>query len=233
MVDYRPRSLTEALLVPAQHIPGRLGRSMRKKLLRRYGPRAVADFQARLKTLGPGDICLDLGANVGDVTEQLAATGATVHAFEPEQHVFAILQKRFAGRENVILHQAAVSTANGTIAMRRDSRFHQDPLRHSQVSSIYFTNPEKYDSTEYPVQVEAFADVVNRFGKPVAIVKMDIEGAEFDILEQVFANPSAFAFDQLFVETHERTAPEKVAMINRMRKQAARLSDRYINLFWP
>lgn len=233
MVDYRPRGLREALLVPAQYLPGRLGRSMRRKLLRRYGPRAVADFQARLKTLGPGDICIDLGANIGEVTELLAATGATVHAYEPEEHVFAILQNRFAGRANVILHQAAVSTSAGTIAMRRDSRFAEDPVRHSQVSSIYFDNPAKYDSTEYPVRMAAFTDVVNGFGKQVAIVKMDIEGAEFDILEQVFAAPSDFAFDQLFVETHERTAPGKVAMINRMRRQAARLNGHYINLYWP
>ena len=37
----------------------------------------------------PGDIIIDAGANVGDVTSKCARTGATVHAFEPNPVCFA------------------------------------------------------------------------------------------------------------------------------------------------
>ncbi|MFM7443241.1 MAG: FkbM family methyltransferase, partial [Tabrizicola sp.] len=34
--------------------------------------------------LRPGDVAVDCGANRGDVTAVLAASGAVVHAFEPD-----------------------------------------------------------------------------------------------------------------------------------------------------
>ncbi|MGV8953403.1 MAG: hypothetical protein ACOH2M_20065, partial [Cypionkella sp.] len=63
------------LLFAYSDTPGRIGASIRRKLSRRRCHLSVADFEARLARLTAKDICLDLGANRGLVTEQLAATG--------------------------------------------------------------------------------------------------------------------------------------------------------------
>ncbi len=36
-----------------------------------------------------GDLCIDLGANIGEITCRLAATGSDVISFEPDPGAFA------------------------------------------------------------------------------------------------------------------------------------------------
>ena len=36
----------------------------------------------------PGDIMIDCGANIGDVSAPFAALGATILAYEPNQHAY-------------------------------------------------------------------------------------------------------------------------------------------------
>ena len=153
-----------------------IGRSSRRKLMRRLPRKSLADFDARLALLTPGDICIDLGANLGLFTEKLAQTGAQVHAYEPDPHYFAILQKRFAGQSNVHLHNVAVSAVAGTAILRRARGFEAAPDLMSQSSSIAVLDEAKFDlAGGIAVETRAFADVVNDFDRPVTLVKMDIE----------------------------------------------------------
>jgi 16S rRNA A1518/A1519 N6-dimethyltransferase RsmA/KsgA/DIM1 with predicted DNA glycosylase/AP lyase activity len=72
-----------------------------KKLKRRHKRdlrhvRAEGLLSGVVAMLRPGDVVVDCGANRGDVTEALAGSGATVHAFEPDPYNLARLQERFA-----------------------------------------------------------------------------------------------------------------------------------------
>lgn len=230
MVTYRPETLLQRVLDRLRHLPGPVGLSARRKLARRYGPRAVADFDARMASVGPEDVLVDMGANVGDFTERLAATGATVHAWEPDPFAYERLVARFAGRANVHLHNAAVAARAGRLRLARKAGFDTDPERHSTASLIYFGD-QGTDGVD--VEVVSFADALARCGGRARIVKMDIEGAEFDILEDVFRDPSAWPFDVLYVETHERLDPSKIALIDALRARAETLARPVINLYWP
>ena len=182
--------------------------------LDRHGPASLAEFDRRVALLGPGDVCLDLGANLGIFTEKLAATGADVHAYEPDPHCFAQLQDRFAGRPNVHLHPKAVAATSGSFLLRRTRDFLDDPDLQSTSSSIAVAAPSIYDETNaVMVETVAFHDVVRGLGKPVALVKMDIEGAEFgilDLLQQDREMGKNLPIGALFVETHERQFPRQV-----------------------
>src|SRR5437773_5485414 len=61
-----------------------------------------------IRKLNKDSIVSDCGANVGNITKKFAATGATVHAFEPDPLAFGILKKRFQFFPNVILHNQGV-----------------------------------------------------------------------------------------------------------------------------
>ncbi len=67
--------------------------------------RALADgyFLGVCAMLQLSDLALDLGANMGVVTEQLAATGADVIAYEPDPFAFATLTQKFSEMANVTL----------------------------------------------------------------------------------------------------------------------------------
>jgi FkbM family methyltransferase len=191
----------------------------------------VADFKARLAALDRDAVCLDLGANVGDFTEVLAASGVFVHAFEPDPWTFARLSDRFAGRKRVFLHNAAVGATDGTAALRRNVQFAEDPAKYSTGSSIVFADA-RHDSAAIPVPVLSLRYVLGEIG-PVAIVKMDIEGAEFDILDDIFADPAAYDVEAIFAETHERADPLRIAQVDAMRRAAETLAKPSVNLFWP
>jgi FkbM family methyltransferase len=175
---------------------------------------------------------------MGVYTEKLAATGAEVHAYEPDPHCFAALQTRFADRANVHLHNQAVSGEAGQFILRRTRDFAQNPDLRSQSSSIAVNDPLQYDpQTGFKVETLAFVDVVSHFARPIALIKMDIEGAEFSILTQLFADMDrtrALPIGALFVETHERHFPQHVALVKSLREMNWDGALPFpIDAFWP
>jgi len=219
------------LSLPGEHLVLRRLRHWLKSAQTRH---ALAEFAARLRRLGPSDICIDLGANVGEVTRQLAATGATVHAFEPDPLAWQVLQQSVGHLPNVVLHNAAVAADPGRYRLRWQKDFDDDPLLWTTSSYIVADGSAEFDEAGgIDIEVRSFAEVLRSIGGPVAIVKMDIEGSEFAILRQVLANPSGFPIAAIFCETHERDGHATVAEVASMRRTAAALRRPYVNLYWP
>ena len=61
--------------------------------------------------LGPGDLVMDCGANLCEITTILGATGTDVIPYEPDPHAFKKLHRRFADTANVELVNAAVGAS--------------------------------------------------------------------------------------------------------------------------
>jgi FkbM family methyltransferase len=228
-----PKAPLPLLFAWLERIPGAAGRSFGRKLKRRMAPRSLADFDAWLARIGPADTCLDLGANVGVITERLAKTGATVHAYEPDPDTFARLEANVAHLPNVILHQQAVGARAGHVKLRRIKGFASDPARFSLGSSVFFDDQAQFDAATITVEQLGFRDLLASFPGRLALIKVDIEGAEFDILKDIMDGGLPSNFDALFVETHENSAPQFRADIRRFRAAAQRLRHPHIDLFWP
>lgn len=233
MTEYRPHTVIERVLDPLTHAPGALGRRARRELRRKYMARAQAFFDALEPTLNTSSICLDLGANYGRFTERLAATGATVHAFEPDPDTFGIMEKRVGHLPNVTLHQCAVAAEAGTLSLHRlpEGVASSEEMR-SQGASLLPSDRAAGGET-VDVEVRAFKDVLNSLDAQVDVVKMDIEGSELDILAQIFAHPADFPVTTLLVETHERQRPDHMDRVHHYRKMAGQLASPDIHLFWP
>ncbi|MCU0902754.1 MAG: FkbM family methyltransferase [Tabrizicola sp.] len=231
---YRPQSTREAVLIWLSRFENRIGRKARRLLMRIHGPRAVADFEARLPRIGPGDLCLDLGANVGLFTAEMAKRGCEVHAYEPDPMAYAELVRNVGHLPNVTLHNVAVGAKAGSFRLRRSRSFGKHPLASTTMSSIALSNPKRYQEDDgVDVTVLAFQDVIAGFGRPVALVKMDIEGSEFDILREVFSDPARFDIDAIYCETHERESYPEFKEIDRMRRASETMARPYVNLYWP
>jgi len=87
-----------------------------------YGEWCEAELEGLLQIVRPGDIVLDIGANIGTHTVPLArkvATNGAVFAFEPQRVVFQILCGNVAlnGLPNVQCLQNAVGAKRGTIGV--------------------------------------------------------------------------------------------------------------------
>lgn len=232
MSDLDPKTAFQRLLAWLEPWDNAIGRSAGRKLKRRYVRAALAAFQTRLGHVTASDTCIDLGANVGSFTQRLAATGAQVHAYEPDPVTFALLQANVGHLHNVTLHQKAVGAQSGTVHLRRVIGYSENPDRLSQGTSVVFDRGDRFGPETIAVEQVGFRDLLA--GLPhVALIKMDIEGAEFDILADLFDSDMPAGFDALFVETHETTAIERLQDVRRFRRLAAKLARPYINLYWP
>lgn len=212
------------------------------RIMKRRHARQVKVATAKGMLLGiaamlrPGDVVVDCGANRGDITEQLAATGATVHAFEPDPYNIAKLQVRFADRPNVRLHAAAVGAAAGTIGLMRATDWDANPDLASTRSTIITGGVKMAQGDGIEVELVDFPaflrELIAAHGR-VAFVKMDIEGAELDVLEAMRAQG---LFDQVQVtvaETHERKFKELRPRFAALREAvAAAYPPTRVNLDW-
>lgn len=177
-------------------------------------------FEAAVSRLGPDDICIDCGANLGLITTRLAETGATVHAFEPNPTAFQALSRALGKRQNVVLHNAALGIGNGTTRLYLSPK-ETDCLASSQHSSIVpFKRNIAHDKFIDVTKID-FVDFTRSLKRPVSVVKMDIEGAEVSILAAIFEQRLHEHIRLMFVETHEKQIPqlrsETMAMIRKSR----------------
>jgi FkbM family methyltransferase len=186
--------------------------------------------------LRPGDLVVDCGANRGDVTEVLAASGATVHAFEPDPYNLAQLQDRFATAANVTLHAAAVGVAAGTVRLMRAANWDDNPDLASVKSTVVAGGHNIAEGQgvevamiDFPAFLRGLLDGRDR----IAFVKMDIEGAELDLLGAML---EARLFDQIqltVAETHEHKFKDLRPRFAALREaMAAAHPQTRVNLDW-
>lgn len=209
---------------------------------RRREKRRVRDAEARgymkgvLAMLKPGDLVIDCGANVGLVSEPLARTGADLHSFEPDPFAFGKLSERLRGQERVTLHNVAVGTEAGTVKLMRAEDFEGDPMGGSVKSTILEGGRAMASDSYVEVELIDFthflADHIAERGE-IAFLKMDIEGAELDLLEAMHRKGQIAAIRCLVVETHENKFPELRPRFRALRETFAQHypGDR-INLDW-
>lgn len=198
--------------------------------------RAEGLLEGILSMLRPGDVVVDCGANRGDVTAGLAATGATVHAFEPDPYNVAKLTERFSAAPNVQIHAAAVGPVAGTVRLMRAANWEANPDLASVKSTVVAGGHNIAEGVGIDVPVIDFPaflrDLVAAHGG-VAFVKMDIEGAELDLLAAML-DARLFDHIQLTVaETHERKFKELRPRFALLREAVAAAHPRTrVNLDW-
>ncbi len=146
----------------------------------------------------PGDVVIDLGANVGEVAEYFLRRGAKVYAYEPNDHAFEVLKKRVGGNEDVTLHQAAVSNYSGSAKLWLHENHTDSEVMFSQAGSL---QAEKSNVSEEYLEV-AVSDIAEVLAahEYIKLIKIDIEGGEYDIMDCVLDN--ADKIDHILLETH-------------------------------
>lgn len=207
----------------------RARRRARRRLARARAEGLLAGVAAMLR---PSDIAFDCGANMGGVTAQLAPSGAQIHAYEPDPLAFAALQRRFAAARNVTLHNTAVAAEPGTATLQRAADFADDPERRTTRSSI-LPGGQGMAATAEVVRVESLPALLAaalETRPDIAFVKLDIEGAELDILEAMEARGLFDRIRLTVAETHEGKFP---ALRPRYKALKARLhSHPRVDLAW-
>ncbi len=211
----------------------KLARRQQRNLRKAHAEGLLAGIAAMLR---PGDLAIDCGANLGVVTQVLAATGADVLAYEPDPWAFAQLSDRFAQHANVTLVSAALGVGTGLVRLMRAGNFDDNP-EGASVKSTILDGGRMIDAdksvevplVDFPTLVR---DQVARRGE-IAFVKMDIEGAELEILETLDQQGLIDPIRCLVAETHERKFKALRPRFRGLReKLAADYPPGKVNLDW-
>jgi FkbM family methyltransferase len=211
--------------------------SLRAAALRAYeralGPRGVPPALRRVfRSLGPGQLAVDCGANVGVTTGLLAARGAEVYAFEPNPHAFEALERRFAANPRVHCLQQAVAAASGSARLHLHVEAASDQLRWSTGSSLYGEKPNVDPSSFVDVETVDLDAFLAGLGRTVRVLKLDVEGAEVEILERLLATGRLASVEHALVEMHDDRIPGLEARGAALRRRLAAPGYRHVHLDW-
>lgn len=190
---------------------------------------AIPEFHA----LGPGDIAIDCGANLGVITRILGAKGAEVHAFEPNPDAFRVLAERTKDMPNVHLHPQAVLDRPDTLTLYLHVNYGLNPERFSSRSSLIAEKRNVDDRKGLQVEVIDLVAFIGSLGRPVKLLKIDVEGAEYAILNALIDRGVIDRIDNIYVETHAHSIPSLQPVDAALRKRIAELGlERKIDLNW-
>ncbi len=176
-----------------------------------YGDQSVASEVSSYRKLHilPGDVVLDVGAHIGAFTVLVALPrGALmVVAVEPSAENFAVLKRNAASfKSNVkLLPGAVVHGHERTVTLQLCAR----------MSSMHTLVPTRGREGE-EVRAYCFSELLKRY-QP-AVIKMDIEGGEFALIEDLAQLPECV--EALAIEIHPYKGDDR-----KTREHSRRLVD--------
>jgi FkbM family methyltransferase len=184
------------------------------------------------RSLLPGEVAIDCGANVGKITLRLAARpGVTVYAFEPDPNAFEALKSNTQGLKNVVCINKAVSDHSGKAKIYFSDRYGENPEKWSTGTTLLAEKPNINRNNFTEVEVIDLCQFIESMEQPIGLIKMDIEGEEVRILNKMIDLGLTHKVRKIAVETHERfpTLAEPTA---RLKERIYREKIKNIDLNW-
>jgi FkbM family methyltransferase len=144
-----------------------------RQLLDREGLRRFRDGVALYAPfISPGDLCFDVGSNIGEKTEAFLKLGARVVAFEPQPYCARETSARCGPNRRLTTVDAAIGAVPGTQPMYVGSN--------TQVSSL-ISNWAQDARRVIQVRVMTLDQAIDQYGLP-QFCKIDVEGYEMEVL---------------------------------------------------
>lgn len=143
-----------------------------------------------------GDVCFDIGANIGNRSKVFLKLGTKVIAVEPQKACVAILKRAFGGNDRFILIEKAAGETIGQAEIMISSI---DTI--SSMSSQWIEAVKKsgrfggssWDRKQI-VPVTTLDALIAEYGQP-AFIKIDVEGYEYAVVKGLSRPIPALSFE--------------------------------------
>ena len=149
----------------------------RRKLLRFYS-----------QFVNEGDLCFDIGANIGNRIGVFLKLGATVVAVEPQNSCMRKLLKKYGNNNNVFLVHKALGAreGKGNLILSNShtvSSMSKEWIDCVRDSDMFFTSTSAFQWHEnVTVPVTTLDKLIRKYGSP-AVCKIDVEGFEHQVIK--------------------------------------------------
>ena len=159
--------------------------SLRLSVKKEFEPQTTDLIQ---KNIFSGNIVVDIGANIGFFT-LIMANGVKkegkVFSFEPELENYKLLSKNVKENnlQNIILENKAVGNKNGSTEMYLASK--ENNIYSQSMHRIFSSKIVSQNSTPITIKIIKLDDFFEKLDliKKIDLIKIDVEGAEFDVLK--------------------------------------------------
>jgi FkbM family methyltransferase len=190
------------------------------------------DSQFVFQNLRKGDCCIDCGMNVGIVSDMMLHMGATVYGFEPHPKLLTFLQQKYQGNDWITLFPKAVWHQSGSMPFYIDDREDDDLLDRSQRASLVAGEGREAFDVEVIDLTEWIRTVILPQHGEVYLLKIDIEGAEFELVEKLIETKLYKKIRHIVCETHARFFDDGPKKLNRIEALIREHGIENINLEW-
>jgi len=147
----------------------------------------------------PGDLCFDIGAHLGDRVRAWSSLGASVIALEPHPAMMNWLRRWYGHQPNITLIEQAVGAQAGstTLWISRLTPSVSTILREwlTTVQANRRFAGVRWDE-QIPVNVTTLDVLISQYGQP-AFCKIDVEGAELEVLQGLSSALPALSFEYI------------------------------------
>ena len=177
-------------------------------------------------------IGIDCGANVGLVTASMLKSCDRIYAFEPNPYAFRELQSRFEDLPNVICYNKAVLDREDSVKLFFHENSDEDEVLWSTGSSLLNIKDNVCKNKFTKVQAVDLCSFIEDLNCNIKILKMDVEGVEYQIIHKLIDTNLIHKIEKLHVELHAKKIPELKDKEDKLKNRISNLNLKNINIDW-
>ncbi|NLH15141.1 MAG: FkbM family methyltransferase [Phycisphaerae bacterium] len=147
--------------------------------------------------LQPGQICFDIGANLGNRTEAFLEMGCKVIAVEPQKVCVEHLQSVYGDNPNLVIINKALDKESGQKEIYIGEAKTLSSMSKEWIECVRSEDGPfkgfRWDTKEI-VETDTLNALIQQYGKP-AFCKIDVEGFEYNVLQGLSQQIDALSFE--------------------------------------
>ncbi|MFN4915155.1 MAG: FkbM family methyltransferase [Sphingomonadales bacterium] len=168
--------------------------------------KAKGDETLRLNyPLNENSMVLDVGSYEGDFAAYMSERyHCFVHAFEPVPDFYKIIEEKFKNNDKVFTHCMGLSRVTGN-----------ESISLMDLGSSVFVKSK--NSVE--IQLKSIIEFLEEHHiEKVDLIKLNIEGGEYDLLESLIEQKKITCFENIQVQFHDFVIPDAKERMNRIQQ---------------
>ena len=153
--------------------------NMENKIITLFSKSERREFYRQF--IQPGDLCFDVGANIGNRTVIFLELGAKVIAIEPQQKCYEKLIKRFGNKIELVTKGLGEKESVEKLYVSELSAISSFSKEHIEVMKEDRFKGTNWN-TSVDIEMTTLDTLLDKYGTPV-FCKIDVEGYEYDVLK--------------------------------------------------